>query len=74
MQPDPNFEVFNEEIEIKLKEIGHFIGDTLPEGWGFTLLLFSFGEGGSTFYISNAERASMIEAMKEFIKKNEGGK
>lgn len=36
---------------------------------GFTLLLFTLGEGGWMTYISNSERESMIEAMQEFIAK-----
>ncbi len=43
--------------------------------WGFVLLLFPFGEPDARArinYISNAERADMIVAMKEFIARNEG--
>lgn len=66
-----NFDVRNEEIENTLREMGQTIGDALPEGWGFTLQIYSFGENGSTFYISNADRQDMIAMMKEFIKKEE---
>lgn len=40
---------------------------------GFALLMFSFGEGAEMTWASNAERAEMITALKEFIAKNEGG-
>ena len=40
---------------------------------GFALLMFSFGEHGEMTWASNAERAEMITALKEFITKNEGG-
>ena len=69
MQPDKNYEVFNEEIEVQLKEIGHLIGDRLPAGWGFNLMIFDFGKKGSMFYISNAQRGDVIRLMREFIKK-----
>ncbi len=72
MNPNKDFEVFNEDIEFKMREIGEIISGVLPAGWGFNLLVFSFGAGGSMFYISNAERQSMIDAMNEFIKKQEG--
>ena len=41
---------------------------------GFALLVFPFGEteGGRVNYISNAERAEMLVAMKEFIARAEG--
>lgn len=53
----------------KLREIGKLIGGQMPSGYGFTLLMFTMGADGSMFYISNAERTCMIEAMLEFVKK-----
>ena len=66
-----SYEIRNPEIEEKLKSIGHKLGRDMLSGWGFTLLIYSFGEGGSIFYISNANRADMLQAMKEFIKLQE---
>jgi hypothetical protein len=51
------------------KDIGRIIADQLPDGWGFTLLLFTFGPGGSLSYISNADRSDMLLTMKEFIRR-----
>lgn len=65
------FEVKNEEAQKALREVGEYIKGMVPAGYGFTLLLFNMGEGGAMFYMSSAERESMIEAMKEFIKNNE---
>lgn len=70
-KPNPKFEVQNEEIEMKLKEIGHLIGDKLPDGWGFNLLVADFGKGGSTFYISSMDRPGAIAILKEQIKRLE---
>lgn len=67
MIPDNRFAVRSEEIETKLRELASMIGSQLPEGWGFNLLLFSYGEGGNLFYISSAEREDTIKVMKEFI-------
>jgi hypothetical protein len=53
-----------------LQDLGGQIGSALPEGWGFNLLLFPFGDGGSLFYISSAERQDVIAVMREFIKRN----
>ena len=71
----PEFDVQNAEIEKHLKEIGRGIAISLPDGWGFTLFLFSFGEDGSTFYLSNAKRSDMLQALYEFIERQdvEGG-
>lgn len=73
MKPDDNFKIFNENIEFKLKELGDLIGSSLPEGWGFNLLLFDFikdGKAGSTFYISNARREDMLKLLAEFVEKS----
>ena len=49
-------------------------GDTRPRTVGFLLLMFDFGnpDGGRMNYISNAQRADMLCAMKEFIAHAEG--
>ena len=52
-----------------LNDLAAHIGSELPNGWGFNLLLFTFGEGGSLFYIANAERADVHAAMRELIKR-----
>lgn len=70
-KPNADYQIENAEIEGLLNEIGKSLGKKMPKGWGFNLLLFSFGEGGAMFYISNAQRPDMIAAMKEFIGKQE---
>jgi hypothetical protein len=39
------------------------------ERWGFALMIFSF-EGSEFTWISNAERATMVKTMQEFIAAN----
>ena len=70
----PTYEVHHATAERKLREIGRWLKDTMPTGWGFTLFLFEYGDEvdrGSMFYISSSEREDMIEALKEFIAKQE---
>ena len=64
------FEVRNPEVEEKLRQIGRAVKADMPEGFSFTLLIFSY-EPGSMFYISSAERDGVIAAMREFIAKHE---
>jgi hypothetical protein len=64
------YEVRNLEVEAKLREMGRMFKDSMPKGFGFTVLIFSY-EPGSMFYISSAERDTMITAMREFIAKHE---
>lgn len=61
--PDPD------QIANTLRELGHAIGVGVPPGYGYVLLIFTFGGPGSMFYISNGEREDMIKAMREFIQK-----
>ena len=77
--PGAGYNVRNPTIERILRRLGERIGNALPAGWGFTLQIYSFGpkgdpgEGpeGSTFYIANCERADVVKAMREFIRRQE---
>lgn len=62
-----DYEVRNAEIEGVLRTLGKTIDDALPDGFGFALLLYEFGDKGGMFYISNGQRSQMIEAMAEFL-------
>lgn len=68
---DPRYEVKDPEIKALLHNIAIRLKSEMPPGWGFTLFLFSYGEGGALFYLSSAERTDMIKVVKEFIKKEE---
>jgi hypothetical protein len=76
--PDPTadarYEVKDPQIESILKALAAKLARWLPKGWGFTLQIFSFGENGANFYISNAERADMLNMMREFIAREEAKK
>lgn len=57
--------------ELARREVGA-VGQTLkkrlPGDVGFCLFAFTMGEGpGWMTYVSNAERASMVEALREFL-------
>lgn len=59
-----------------MKQIAAGIQDVLEDvapGLGFALIVFKFNEPGVSNYISNAERSSMIEGLKETIKRLEAG-
>ncbi len=62
-------QVATEEI---MRELGACINSALKEYFpdsGFALLVFKFNKPGIGNYISNAKRESMIEALKETIKR-----
>lgn len=64
------FEIRNMYAEQTLNKLSHEIKDAMPKGMGFALLVFDYGENGSMFYSSSADRQDMINAMKEFISKH----
>lgn len=55
-----------------LQEIMQEIKNKLPEGMGFTLLAYEFGdkEGRRMLYASNSNREDVMKAMLEFVDKN----
>lgn len=62
-----------ESAEVVARDIGRKLTDAMPPGWGFALVLFTFGEGGFLTYMSNAQRADMVKALRECADKIETG-
>lgn len=69
-KPIENYEVDNPLIKELLRSIGKGLGEAMPPGYGFALQIFKF-DGEEFFHISNAERNSLIPALKEWIAKEE---
>jgi hypothetical protein len=63
---DPRFEIKDDEMVEIMRGIGGHIHDAMPPGWGFALFIFKFRDK-PFFWISDADRADMIKALKEFI-------
>lgn len=55
-----------------LQDIANDIKSKLPEGMGFCLLAYEFGDGDDKklLYVANSNRLDTIWAMTEFVKKN----
>jgi len=62
-----------EEAEVVARKIGSLIGAVMPPGWGFMLVLGTYGEGGCLTYVSSVEREGAIAMLKEMIAKIERG-
>lgn len=62
-----DYTILDPDIEKQLREMGRNLKAQMPDGWGFALLMFTYGEGGSLFYLSSGERANMVKVMEEFI-------
>jgi len=62
------------QMERTAREVGRLLGGHMPAGCGFALFVFEYGPGGWLTYMSNAERADMVNALKEFLVRVELGK
>jgi len=58
-------------VERMASEIGAVIGASLPPGYGFALLVFSFGGDGFLTHISNADRGDLVKLVREYADKLE---
>jgi len=74
---DERYEVRNPDVERALRTLASLIEPELPDGMAFGLFLCYMGEHepapkgkGAVFWISNAERAGMIDILKGWIDDN----
>mgnify|MGYP001609691257 CR=1 FL=1 len=58
-----------EQAENCARDIGRIIKKSMPEGWGFSLVLFSFGEDGLMTYLSSGQREDCIKMLEELLTK-----
>ncbi len=58
------------DVTDRMQETARMVAATLPPNTGFVVLAFDFGPGGRLEYISNANRADVLNALQEFIEKN----
>jgi len=77
MDHDERFRVRNEEIERALRSLAVVIDEHAPDGWAWGLFLVPFGNNapapqgiGAVFWISNADRAGMLDAVQGWIDDN----
>lgn len=69
--PEPTaFGISAPEVQSKLVPMAKAVEKHLPNGWGFALLVFEFAPGDKLLYIANAQRESIVRAMKEWITRN----
>lgn len=63
----------NEFVKSKMQKIAKKVDEELPNGYGFVVLAFNFGEGpdNEMMYVSNANREDIVKAMQEWIEKTE---
>ena len=61
-----------EKTNAVMQDIAKEIDQKLPEGMGFALLTYEFGEvdNKKMLYVSNSNREDVLKAMLEFVNKN----
>ncbi len=66
-------------LEVAAQMVARAIDETLPrligtaDRVGFAVFVFDFGDGGNLAYCSNADRTTMISAVKEWLARQEAG-
>jgi len=60
-----------EEAERQAARIGKLVGDQMPPGWGFLLLLTEYGGEGAMTYVANCHRSSIPQLCRELAFKLE---
>lgn len=75
--PDERYQVRNEEIERALRTLAALIDEWSPEDWAWGVFLVPFGKNeaapkgaGAVFWISNADREGMLDAVQGWIDDN----
>lgn len=58
-------------LESEARDIGHLLMRRMPPNAGFLLVLYDFGEGGWSTYISSGQRADCIKLMRELLARME---
>jgi hypothetical protein len=58
------------EIRQNLQEIARSIKKQIPNGFSFVLLVAEHGEGGTTLYVADMQRADALQVMREFVAHN----
>ena len=56
-----------EDLEKTCRGYADAFQDVVPEGVGFAIFLFDFGEAGNTAYVSTAKREDMVKLLKEWL-------
>lgn len=71
---DDRFFRHDPDMKRQLNGLARYIDNDLPDGWGFGLFLFQFGDGRgrSMMWISNGQRPDMVKALQEWISRQGG--
>jgi hypothetical protein len=57
----------DEEARQAIEQLGCLLARAMPPGWGFGLMCFQVGKGGHMAFSTNAERAGVLEALRELV-------
>lgn len=62
-----------EELEAVCRGYSEAFKAVVPEGIGFAVFLFDFGEKGNLAYFSSADRADMVKVLVDWIHRQHSG-
>jgi len=73
MQGPPSDALPLQQLEATARELGYVIGDKVPNGVGFLLVLFEYSGNLNLTYLSSGQRPSVITMLKQLLEKLQRG-
>lgn len=54
-----------DEIESLARQLGRLLQGVMPKGFGYTLAIYRYGEGGELTYVSSGKRSDVVKLLRE---------
>lgn len=70
----PDHAATRRELEGFTADLARLVGQHVPKGYGFTLLVFGYGQEKSLAYCSSAQRPDMVHTLREILDRLEATK
>lgn len=62
-----------ENVALALNDIGSLVHTFAPDGWGFCLCYFSFGDDKQSLYVADSDRKGVVAALRQLADRLEKG-
>lgn len=73
VEPNKNYEVFDEDLEFRIREISEFANANTPDGTGVIVLMAkpTTGDEVSFFFMSNMPRLQVLRLLRTYLESEE---
>ena len=63
-----------ENVALAMNDLGGLVHQFAPDGWGFCLMYFSYGDDKQSLYVSDCKRDGVVAALRQLADRLESGK